>query len=225
MNKFLISASILSADFARLGKDTDKVISSGADVIHFDVMDNHYVPNLSIGPMVLKSLRNYGINAPIDVHLMVNPIERLILEFADAGATYITFHYEATEHVDRYLQLIKDNGCKAGIGFNPATPINSLEYILNKIDLILLMSVNPGFSGQSFIYSTFNKLRKARSIIKYSDKNIILEVDGGIKLNNIYDIANAGANMFVVGSAIFNKNNYKNVIKNFRNKLKLIVNT
>ncbi|CAK9886538.1 MAG: Ribulose-phosphate 3-epimerase [Candidatus Erwinia impunctatus] len=219
MKQFLIAPSILSADFARLGEDTAKAIESGADVVHFDVMDNHYVPNLTMGPMVLKALRDYGITAPIDVHLMVKPVDRLIPDFAAAGASYITFHPEASEHIDRTLQLIKEHGCKAGLVFNPATPLSYLEYVMDKLDVILLMSVNPGFGGQSFIPATLNKLRQARQLIDNSGYDIRLEVDGGVKVDNIAEIAAAGADMFVAGSAIFQQTDYKKVIDEMRTEL------
>lgn len=219
MKKFLIAPSILSADFARLGEDTAKVLAAGADVVHFDVMDNHYVPNLTIGPMVCKALRNYGITAPIDVHLMVKPVDRIIPDFANAGATYISFHPEASEHVDRTLQLIKESGCKAGLVFNPATPLSYLDYVMDKLDVILLMSVNPGFGGQSFIPETLNKLRQVRKLIDDSGYDIRLEVDGGVKVDNIRDIAAAGADMFVAGSAIFGQPDYKSVIDAMRRAL------
>ncbi|CUX97358.1 ribulose-phosphate 3-epimerase [Candidatus Hoaglandella endobia] len=219
MKKYLMAPSILSADFARLGEDTAQVISAGADVVHFDVMDNHYVPNLTIGPIVLKALRNYSINAPIDVHLMVKPVDSLILDFAAAGANYITFHPEATEHIERSLQLIREQGCKAGLVFNPATPLSCLEYVLDKLDVILLMSVNPGFGGQSFLPSTFNKLHQARRLIDQSGYDIRLEVDGGVKVDNIGTIAAAGADMFVTGSAIFSQNNYRTVINAMRREI------
>ncbi|ACL30327.1 ribulose-phosphate 3-epimerase [Buchnera aphidicola] len=219
MNKFFLAPSILSADFARLGEDIKKVIDAGSDLIHFDVMDNHYVPNLSMGPMILESLRNYNITAPIDVHLMVKPVDNLIPQFAKAGATFITFHPEATLHIERTLNLIKENGCKAGLAFNPATPLNFLDYILEKLDLILLMSVNPGFGNQSFLPSTFNKLREVRKIIDANFSHILLEVDGGVKLDNIADIACAGANVFVMGSGLFKYSNYKLVIEKIRKKL------
>lgn len=219
MKNFLIAPSILSADFARLGENTARVISAGADVVHFDVMDNHYVPNLTMGPIVLKALRSYGITAPIDVHLMVTPVDRLIPDFAAAGASYITFHPEASKHIDYSLQLIKEHGCKAGLVFNPATPLSCLEYVLDKLDVILLMSVNPGFGGQSFLPSTFDKLRQARGLIDLSSKDIRLEVDGGVKVDNIGAIAAAGADMFVAGSVIFSQLDYCSVIDAMRYEL------
>ncbi|RUR29853.1 ribulose-phosphate 3-epimerase [Vreelandella nanhaiensis] len=201
---YLIAPSILSADFARLGEEVDNVLAAGADIVHFDVMDNHYVPNLTIGPMVCKALRNYGVTAPIDVHLMVKPVDRMISDFIEAGASYITFHPEASEHIDRSLQLIRDGGCKAGLVFNPATPLSYLDYVMDKIDMVLLMSVNPGFGGQSFIPGTLDKLREARARIDASNRPIRLEIDGGVKVDNIAEIAAAGADTFVAGSAIFN---------------------
>lgn len=223
MKKFLIAPSILSADFARLGEDTVKALEAGGDVVHFDVMDNHYVPNLTIGPLVCQSLHNYlqksGINAPIDVHLMVKPVDRLIPDFAAAGATYISFHPEASEHVDRTIQLIKEHGCKAGLVFNPATSLSYLDYVMDKLDVILLMSVNPGFGGQSFIPGTLNKLRKVRKLIDDSGYDIRLEIDGGVKAENIGEIAAAGADMFVAGSAIFNQPDYRTVIDHMRSEL------
>ncbi len=219
MKQFLIAPSILSADFARLGEDTAKALAAGGDVVHFDVMDNHYVPNLTMGPMVLKALRDYGVTAPIEVHLMVKPVDRLVPDFAKAGASYITFHPEASEHVDRTLQLIKEHGCKAGLVLNPATPLSILDYVMDKLDVILLMSVNPGFGGQSFIPGTLNKLRQVRKLIDQSGYDIRLEVDGGVKVDNIGEIAAAGADMFVAGSAIFGHPDYKKVIDDMRTEL------
>ena len=219
MKDFLIAPSILSADFARLGEEVTSVLAAGADVVHFDVMDNHYVPNLTIGPMVCGALRNHGITAPIDVHLMVSPVDQMIVDFAKAGASYITFHPEATGHIDRSLQLIRDHGCKAGLVFNPATPLQCLEYLMDKLDVILLMSVNPGFGGQKFIPSTLRKLTQVRKLIDESGYKIRLEVDGGVGVQNIREIAEAGADMFVAGSAIFNSEDYAETIKAMRNEL------
>jgi ribulose-phosphate 3-epimerase len=217
--KYLIAPSILSADFAKLGEDVDKVLAAGADVVHFDVMDNHYVPNLTIGPMVCKALRDYGVTAPIDVHLMVKPVDSIIPQFAEAGASIITFHPEASEHIDRTIQLINDHGCKAGLVFNPATSLNYLDHVIDKLDTILLMSVNPGFGGQSFIPHTLEKLAQAKQRIVDSGRDIRLEVDGGIKVDNIAAAAEAGADMFVAGSAIFNQPDYKVVIDQMREQL------
>ncbi|MCC4266058.1 ribulose-phosphate 3-epimerase [Oceanimonas baumannii] len=219
MKDFLIAPSILSADFARLGDDVARVLEAGADVVHFDVMDNHYVPNLTIGPMVCKALRDYGITAPIDVHLMVKPVDSLVPDFAKAGASIITFHPEASEHIDRTLGLIREQGCQAGLVFNPATPLSYLDYVMDKVDVILLMSVNPGFGGQSFIPGTLDKLREARRRIDESGRDIRLEIDGGVKPDNIREIAAAGADMFVAGSAIFSQPDYKAVIDHMRREL------
>tara|TARA_B100001123_G_scaffold254465_1_gene283889 strand:+ start:1442 stop:2116 length:675 start_codon:yes stop_codon:yes gene_type:complete len=208
MPSYLIAPSILSADFARLGEEVTSVLAAGADLIHFDVMDNHYVPNLTIGPLVCTALRNHGVTAPIDVHLMVKPVDRLIGDFAEAGASYITFHPETSDHIDRSLQLIREFGCKAGLAFNPATPLAALRYILDKLDMVLLMSVNPGFGGQAFIPSVLNKLAEAKALIDASGFDIRLEVDGGVKIDNIARIARAGADTFVAGSAIFNTSDY-----------------
>ena len=222
MTDFYIAPSILSADFARLGEQVESVLSAGADIVHFDVMDNHYVPNLTIGPMVCKALRDYGITAPIDVHLMVQPVDALIGQFADAGATYITFHPDASTHVDRSLQLVRDAGCQSGLVFNPATPLDALKYVMDKVDMILLMSVNPGFGGQKFIPSTLDKLAEARALIDQSGLDIRLEVDGGVGPANIAEIAAAGADTFVAGSAIFNQPDYKAVIDQMRQALATI---
>ncbi|SQH74853.1 D-ribulose-5-phosphate 3-epimerase [Shewanella benthica] len=219
MRPFLIAPSILSANFARLGEDVDAVLNAGADVVHFDVMDNHYVPNLTIGPMVCKALRDYGVTAEIDVHLMVKPVDRMIVDFAKAGASIITFHPEATEHLDRSLQLIKESGCKAGLVFNPGTPLHYLDHVMDKLDVILLMSVNPGFGGQSFIPATLDKLRQVKQLIDASGFDIRLQVDGGVKVDNIAEIAAAGADMFVAGSAIFNQPDYQVVIDEMRSEL------
>ncbi|HDR2983813.1 TPA: ribulose-phosphate 3-epimerase [Pseudomonas aeruginosa] len=213
MQPFAIAPSILSADFARLGEDVDKVLAAGADIVHFDVMDNHYVPNLTIGPMVCSALRKYGVSAPIDVHLMASPVDRIIGDFIEAGATYITFHPEASQHIDRSLQLIRDGGCKAGLVFNPATPLEVLKYVMDKVDMVLLMSVNPGFGGQKFIPGTLDKLREARALIDASGREIRLEIDGGVNVKNIREIAAAGADTFVAGSAIFNAPDYAEVIR------------
>jgi ribulose-phosphate 3-epimerase len=219
MSTFLIAPSILAADFARLGDDVAKVLAAGADVVHFDVMDNHFVPNLSVGPMVCQSLRDYGITAPIDVHLMVKPVDSLVPTFAKAGADIITFHPEASDHVDRTLQLIKDSGCKAGLVLNPATPLHYLDFVMDKIDVILLMSVNPGFGGQSFIPSTLDKIRLVKQRIIESGRDIRLQVDGGVKASNIAEAATAGADMFVAGSAIFSQPDYKVAIDEMRKEL------
>jgi ribulose-phosphate 3-epimerase len=225
MPEFLIAPSILSADFAKLGEEVDNVLASGADMVHFDVMDNHYVPNLTIGPLVCEALRNHGVSAPIDVHLMVKPVDRIIPDFASAGASYITFHPEASDHIDRSLSLIRESGCRSGLVFNPATPLSYLDYVLDKVDMILLMSVNPGFGGQSFIPATLDKLRQARQLIDQSGLDIRLEVDGGIKVDNIAEIAAAGADTFVSGSGIFgfgdasDSNRYDSIIAKIRNAL------
>jgi len=222
MKEHLIAPSILSADFARLGEEVDNVLASGADIVHFDVMDNHYVPNLTIGPLVCAALRKHGVTAPIDVHLMIKPVDRIVPDFAAAGASYITFHPEASEHVDRTLQLIASEGCKAGLVFNPATPLSVLQHVIDKVDMILLMSVNPGFGGQSFLTSALDKLRKARQLIDESGRDIRLEIDGGVKVDNIGEIRAAGADTFVAGSAIFgaardgDPNRYDTVISAMR---------
>lgn len=219
MSDFLIAPSILSADFARLGQETETVLNAGADIIHVDVMDNHYVPNLTFGPVIVQALRNYGIKAPLDVHLMIKPVDRIVPEFADAGATYITFHPEASEHIDRTLQLIRDHGCKSGLVFNPASPLDCLEYVIDKLDMVLLMSVNPGFGGQSFIPAVLGKLEQARKIIDAAGLDIRLEIDGGVKTDNIAGIAAAGADTFVAGSAIFGSADYAATIKSMRREL------
>lgn len=225
MADYQIAPSILSADFARLGEEVDHVLQAGADIVHFDVMDNHYVPNLTIGPLVCEALRKHGVTAPIDVHLMVKPVDRIVPDFAAAGATYITFHPEASDHVDRTLQLIRSEGCKSGLVFNPATPLDYLRYVLDKVDMVLLMSVNPGFGGQSFIPSALDKLREARRIIDESGRDIRLEIDGGVKVDNIAEVAKAGADTFVAGSAIFSAgqegdpNRYDTVIGKMRDEL------
>jgi len=225
MKDFLIAPSILSADFARLGEEVDNVLTSGADIVHFDVMDNHYVPNLTIGPLVCDALRKHGVTAEIDVHLMVKPVDRIIPDFAAAGASYITFHPEASEHIDRTLQLIRGEGCKSGLVFNPGTSLDCLKYVMDKVDMILLMSVNPGFGGQSFIPATLDKLREARKLIDDSGYDIRLEIDGGVKVDNIREIAEAGADTFVAGSAIFNAanesdaNDYNSVLAAMRAEL------
>jgi ribulose-phosphate 3-epimerase len=219
MSDYLIAPSILSANFACLGQEVDDVLAAGADIVHFDVMDNHYVPNLTIGPMVCKALRDHGVTAPIDVHLMVQPVDALIGMFADAGASYITFHPDASTHVDRSLQLIRSAGCKAGLVFNPATSLDALKYVMDKVDMVLLMSVNPGFGGQAFIPATLDKLREARELIDASGLDIRLEVDGGVGPSNIAAVAAAGADTFVAGSAIFNQPDYKTVIDQMRSEL------
>lgn len=225
MADFKIAPSILSADFARLGEEVDNVLKSGADIVHFDVMDNHYVPNLTIGPLVCEALRNHGVKADIDVHLMVKPVDRIIPDFAKAGATYITFHPEGSEHIDRSLSLVRESGCKSGLVFNPATPLSYLEHVMDKVDMVLLMSVNPGFGGQSFIPATLDKLRQARKLIDDSGFDIRLEIDGGVKVDNIREIAEAGADTFVAGSAIFgakgdsDANDYDTVVGAMRAEL------
>lgn len=217
-----IAPSILSADFARLGEEVDAVLEAGADMVHFDVMDNHYVPSLTIGPMVCAALRRHGVTAPIDVHLMVKPVDRIIGDFIEAGASIITFHPEASEHIDRSLQMIQDGGCRCGLVFNPATPLSCLEYVLDRIDMVLLMSVNPGFGGQSFLPGSLAKLRQARGILDASDRDIRLEIDGGVKIDNIADIKQAGADTFVAGSAIFGADDYGATIATMRSALEAV---
>ncbi len=225
MTDYQIAPSILSADFARLGEEVDKVLAAGADIVHFDVMDNHYVPNLTIGPLVCEALRKHGVTAPIDVHMMVKPVDRIIPDFAKAGASYITFHPEASEHVDRSLQLVREQGCKSGLVFNPSTPLSHLDFVLDKVDMILIMSVNPGFGGQSFIPAALDKLRACRKIIDDSGLDIRLEIDGGVKTDNIAEIAAAGADTFVAGSGIFGNgkdsdpNRYDSIISQMRAEL------
>ena len=214
-----IAPSILSADFAKLGQEVDSVLSAGADIVHFDVMDNHYVPNLTIGPLVCEALRNHGVTAPIDVHLMVKPVDRIIPDFASAGASYITFHPEASEHIDRTINVIKESGCKAGLVFNPATPLHHLDHVIDQLDMVLLMSVNPGFGGQSFIPQTLEKLTAVRKLIDSKGLHTRLEIDGGVKIDNIREIASAGADTFVAGSAIFNTADYKDTIDKMRLEL------
>ncbi len=224
MNKYIIAPSILSADLARLGDDVAKVLKAGADVVHFDVMDNHYVPNLTFGPAICQALRNYGITAPIDAHLMVSPVDDLIVSFAKAGANYITFHPEATKHIDRSLQLIKDQGCKCGLALNPATPLNVLDYLWDKLDMVVIMSVNPGFGGQKFIPVALSKIAQLKALAHANNRDdLIIEVDGGVKADNIAQIAKAGANMFVSGSAIFNSDDYAQTISKMRANLANII--
>jgi ribulose-phosphate 3-epimerase len=218
-NRLWIAPSILSADFARLGDEVNAVLAAGADVVHFDVMDNHYVPNLTIGPLVCEALRKHGVTAPIDVHLMVKPVDRIVPDFAKAGATYISFHPEASAHVDRTIELIRENGCKPGLVLNPATPLSCLDYTLAKLDLVLLMSVNPGFGGQKFIPGVLDKLRAVRKLIDASGRDIRLEIDGGVKVDNIAEIARAGADMFVAGSAIFGAKDYRATISAMREQI------
>jgi len=219
MTDYLIAPSILSADLSRLGEEADAVITAGADLLHVDVMDNHYVPNLTFGPVIVEALIRHGVRIPIDVHLMIKPVDSLVPDFARAGASYITFHPEASEHIDRTLQLIRDEGCKSGLVFNPATPLNCLPYVIDKVDMVLLMSVNPGYGGQSFIASALDKLRRARQLIDESGCDIRLEIDGGVKVDNIARIAAAGADTFVAGSAIFGSKDYKSTIAAMRDEL------
>lgn len=219
MKKYLIAPSLLSANFAKLGEEAAAVIHAGADMLHLDVMDNHYVPNLTIGPLVCEALRSYGIKAPIDVHLMAKPVDRLIIDFANAGASHITFHPEASDHVDRSLALIQKHGCRAGLALNPSTTLHCLEYVMDKVDIILIMSVNPGFGGQTFIPSALEKIKQTRKLIDATKKNILLAVDGGVKTENIGELAQAGADMFIAGSAIFNQADYADVIATMRKKL------
>lgn len=219
MKNYLLAPSLLSADFARLGEEAEKVLAAGADMLHLDVMDNHYVPNLTVGPLVCEALRRYGIKAPIDVHLMVKPVDQLITDFANAGASHITFHPEASEHVDRSLALIRKHGCQSGLALNPATPLHWLEHVMDKMDIVLVMSVNPGFGGQSFIPSSLDKIKKIKTLITSSKQNIRLAVDGGVKTENIAEIAQAGADMFIAGSAIFNQPDYAKVITAMRKQL------
>jgi ribulose-phosphate 3-epimerase len=219
MNPSLIAPSILSADFARLGEDVGRVLAAGADLVHFDVMDNHYVPNLTIGPVVCEALRKHGVKAPIDVHLMVQPVDRIVPDFARAGATYITCHPEASHHIDRTIELIRENGCKPGLVFNPATPLDWLDHVLHKVDMVLLMSVNPGFGGQKFIPSALTKLEAARARIEASGRPVRLEIDGGVKADNVAAIARAGADTFVAGSAIFGSGDYAATISRMRQEI------